>query len=59
VNITDDDLLRRAITNCRSKNHGRKHYRWVAVMDVFVLGSSYSRELCLRFGFDPDEMVNR
>lgn len=58
--ISDDDLLRRAVTGARSRTHGRRyHWRWVAVMDVFALGSSFAHELCRRFGLDPDEKVRR
>lgn len=59
--IADADLLRRAVKSARSReyNRGSKHARWVAVMDAFALGSTYSRQLCRRFGFDPDEMVKR
>jgi len=28
-------------------------------MRTFGLGSSYAREMCERFGIDPDEMVCR
>lgn len=60
-NIADDELLRRAVANARSRDHrkGVKHWRWVAVMDAFALGSTYSHQLCRRFGLDPDEMVKR
>jgi hypothetical protein len=61
ASIPDDELLRRVVTNVRSRraNKGIKHMRWVAVMDGFGLGRSYSIELCARFGLDPDEMVKR
>lgn len=58
--IPDNELLRRVVTNCRADvPKSRKHYRWVAVMETFGLGSSYSMELCQRFGLDPDELVKR
>jgi hypothetical protein len=56
--IPDNELLRRVVTNCRAAAR-RKHYRWVAVMETFGLGSGYSMELCQRFGLDPDELVKR
>lgn len=57
--IADDVLLKRAVTNCRSprKNKRQKHPRWVHVMDVFALGSTFSTQLCSRYGLDPDELV--
>jgi hypothetical protein len=61
ASITDTELLRRAVTQCRDRlsRKGEKHPRWLAVNDTFLLGSTYSRELCRRFGLDPDEMVTR
>lgn len=59
--IPDTELLRRAVGQCRDRlsRKGEKHPRWVAVMDTFLLGSTYSHQLCRRFGLDPDEMVTR
>lgn len=55
--IPDEELLRRAVTNARK---GREYQpRWVAVMDSFMLGSTYAWQLCNRFGLDPDERVRR
>lgn len=61
IGIPDDELLRRAVRTCRatSKNKGVAHPRWVAVMETFIVGSSYAHALCQRFGLDPDEMVRR
>lgn len=54
--IADDELLRRAVANCR---RGRGHQKplWARVGDRFLLGSTFSMQLCRRFGFDPDEQV--
>ncbi|WP_156959039.1 hypothetical protein [Labrenzia sp. DG1229] len=59
--ISDDTLLERAVRSARARStrKGVKHPRWTAVMDAFSLGSTYSRELCRRFGLNPDEMVKR
>lgn len=54
--IPDSELLGRAVRNCRAR-HARKAPRWVCVSDTFCLGSTYSMQLCRRFGVDPDEMV--
>lgn len=61
ADIPDDELLRRAIGSARSHDSrkGEKHPRWTAVMCMFGLGSTYSVQLCERFGLDPDEMVKR
>lgn len=56
--ITDDELLRRAVTSARAKTAGLMP-RWVGVMHAFQLGSTFSRQLCIRFGLNPDEQVKR
>ena len=44
--ISDSELLRRVVINCRARPPAaRAHYRWVAVMEAFSLGSGYSMEL--------------
>lgn len=52
---------RRAVKNARSNEYrkGRKHFRWAAVSRVFAIGSTFSIELCRRFGLDPEEFVKR
>lgn len=59
--VSDELLLSRAVSNAldSSRNKGVPHPRWVAVKDVFCVGSTYAHLICLRFGFDPDEMVKR
>lgn len=54
ADIPDVELLRRIVGR---KGYGRKQPRWVRVMNRFSLGSTYARQLCCRFGFDPDEQV--
>ena len=56
--IADEALLRRAVHQARGPGRGYVA-RWVAVMDLFMLGSTYARGLCLRFDLDPDERVRR
>lgn len=55
--IKDEELLSRAVRACRHKCSRNKVPLWKAVSDQFALGSTYSAELCVRFGLDPDEMV--
>jgi hypothetical protein len=59
--VSDHDLLARAVRGALDsrKNKGVEHPRWVAVMDLFVLGSNHAHWLCQRFNIDPDEMVKR
>jgi hypothetical protein len=56
--ISDTELLQRAVYSARARSR-RRAARWVAVMECFALGSTYSKQLCERFGFDPDEVVSR
>lgn len=57
--IPDEELLRRAVANARQRRGRGYHPRWTGVSDAFVLGSTYSCQLCRRFGLDPDERVRR
>lgn len=61
ADISDEELLRRVVTQCRYRyglSSGR-HQRYLAVMDNFMLGSTYAAQLCRRFDLDPNEMVKR
>jgi len=55
--IPDAELLGRAIRHFRNSNSKRAIPRWVAISDLFGLGSTYSAQLCCRFGRDPEEKV--
>lgn len=58
--IPDSVLLHRAVRTARANDRkGVKHPRWVAVMHCFSLGSTYARQLCERYGLNPDEEVKR
>lgn len=61
ADISDEKLLERAVRSARDSTapSHHKHPRWVAVSQVFALGSTYSHQLCRRFGLDPEEMVTR
>ena len=52
--IADAELLRRAVCTAKPR---RKGPRWTAVSELFCLGSTYSAQLCERFGINPDEQV--
>lgn len=55
--IPDNDLLGRAVRECRRGRGRQKVILWSKISERFALGSIYSYELCRRFGLDPDEMV--
>ena len=50
--IPDAELLGRAVRHCRPTLH---EPRWSIVSKRFGLGSTYSVQLCRRFGMDPEE----
>lgn len=55
--LTDRQMLERAVTNARSHHRRGRHPRWLAVMEVFNVGSMDAKDLCKLFGLDPDEQV--
>lgn len=57
ADIADEVLLARAVRNCRPRRGRGAQPRWVAVSEVFALGSTYSWQLCRRFGIDADEKI--
>lgn len=60
ADIDDVTLLARAVRSARGNYNKRvAHFRWVAVSHAFGLGSTYSCQLCERFGLDPYEEVKR
>ena len=60
ADVSDDELLRRAVKGARSVKARRVKYpRWMAIMEVFGLGSTYAQQLCVRFDLDPDEELAR
>lgn len=55
--ISDEDLVRRAVRNARPREVGIEVPRWSAIGETFGLGSTYATELCRRFGLDPHEQL--
>jgi len=55
--MTFEGLAERAIRNAKPSLSGDSP-RWVAVMDTFAIGSTYSIELCRAYELDPDEKVH-
>jgi hypothetical protein len=56
-NIPDSELLGRAVRSFVTSTARNSKPRYLAVSQVFCLGSTYSRQLCVRFGMDPDGAV--
>lgn len=57
--IPKDELISRAIRSFRPVRKRGGVARWIKVMDLFSLGSTYAHELCRLHGCDPNEMVRR
>ena len=58
--IPDDELIRRVINGLKRmprRPSARTVPLWTKVGYRFCLGSTYSMQLCRRFGFNPDEQV--
>ena len=55
--IADAELIRRVINYLSKKRGTKRRPLWDAVGTHFCLGSTYSMQLCRRFGFNPDERV--
>jgi hypothetical protein len=54
ADIPDAELLRLVVRSLARNRPRRKEFAWAAVADAFGLGSTYSAQLCRRFGMDPD-----
>lgn len=54
ASIPDDELLRRVVRHVARNRPRRKEFAWAAVSEAFALGSTFSMQLCRRFGLDPD-----
>lgn len=52
----DDRILWGVVANA-GRHCDRPIYRWAAVMEATGQGSTAAFNLCVRFGFDPDEYV--
>jgi len=58
--IPDAELIRRVLGSLRRisrTDRARTVPLWTKVATRFCLGSTYSMQLCRRFGFNPDEQV--
>jgi hypothetical protein len=56
--ISVESLIERAVRAARPRSVGRgSEPRWSAVAEAFGLGSTYSIELCKKFGLDPEERL--
>lgn len=55
--LTAEQLVERAVRNVMPRTLGGNEIRWSAISDAFGLGSTYSIELCKKFGLDPEEYI--
>lgn len=53
---SDLQLVKRMVANAgRECSYTRE--RWVHLTDLLGIGAKHARDLCRRFGFDPNELV--
>lgn len=57
MEITDEQLVHRAMMNLASRDVDMTCARWVAVMETFGVGCTYAHMLCQSHGLDPDERL--
>lgn len=56
--FTADNLMRRAVRNARP--HSRVPVqRWVLVKDIFAVGSTVARAMCVACDLDPNEELRK
>lgn len=55
IRPSDKALVERAVRNA----HRPGYQKWAGVMDVFAVGSTSARALCMEFGLDPDAVSPR
>ena len=53
ADIPDSELLSRVVAHLIKSRH-KSRPAWAAIYDAFCLGSSFSAQLCQRFGYDSD-----
>ena len=58
IGYSSFDLVKRAVRNTMP-HASRRMERWVAVMDVFTIGSTSAKALCRAYGLDPHERIGR
>lgn len=53
----DPGLVWRAVMNATKNPRAANHPRWVYMRDAFAVGSTVAKDICRRFGLDPDEDI--
>jgi len=58
---SDEELVKAAINNLRRYRNGRSRRQspaplWSRVGGLFGHGSGYSTAICVKYGFDPEEI---
>ena len=56
--FSDIELLRRAVRNARPTSRVPVQ-RWVLIRDIFAVGSTVARAMCIECGKDPDEELRK
>ncbi len=53
----DKDLIRGVLMNLQGHTPNSEQYRFGVVTDVFGIGSTMAKDLCVEYGLDPYQMV--
>jgi len=53
-----NELVARAVRTARPVGRQQGKHRWAVVAEIFSCGRTRARELCERFGTDPDEPLS-
>jgi len=56
---SDTDLIDRWFRSQRAGTAGSGVFLWANVEQTFCIGSTSAKQVCRRFGFDPDMKVRR
>lgn len=61
--INDLELLHRVMRGLHTRYKKKQNYGsypyWALIAEYFGMGSTEARKLCCRFGFNPDDAMNR
>lgn len=53
----DKDLIRGVLRNMVGRTPNSKQYRFGVASDVFGIGSTMAKDLCIIYGLDPDDLI--
>lgn len=59
IEISERELIRRVLNNMQSTYRRRSQTipRWACVVELFAVGSTVAKDLCVEFHLDPEEYI--